>query len=98
MVDHLFLPGGTSACSSSGVSWLHLKHSAEHALRSGSQEANLSIGVEAVEIGALRREVLINISTVSLVVQIGGSWEAWGIHQIMVQLEDENYSVKTSVH
>ena len=92
-MNHLFFPGGTSACSSSGVSGLHLKHSAEHVLRGGSQKANLGIGMEAIEIGALRRKALINIGTVSLVVQVGGSLEARGIYQIMVQLEGENYSV-----
>lgn len=53
LYSHLVLPGDCGASGSAGLARLHLEHSAEQILRGGGEEADLSIGVEAVQVRAL---------------------------------------------
>lgn len=53
LYSHLVLPGDCGASGSAGLARLHLKHSAKQILRGGGEEADLSVGVEAVQVRAL---------------------------------------------
>ena len=69
---NLLLPGGATSSPCRHIPWLHLKYSAEEVFRGDGEEPDLSIpGVEAIEVGALWREVLINVGVVAAVVQVG---------------------------
>lgn len=86
---HLFLPGSTTPSSHRCIPRLHLKHCAEEVFRSGGEEANLSIGVETIEVGALWREVFINVGMVAGVVQIGRSGKPRSKIQLSIKLRIE---------
>lgn len=45
----------------SSIPWLHLQHGAEELLWGLSEEANLSVGVKAVEVGWLSRKAVVNV-------------------------------------
>ncbi len=86
---HLLLSSDNSPSTSPRVSGLHLQDRPEQALRSGCKESDLGIGMEAVEIGAFRRQAVVNVAVVAQVVGAGGLGEARGIDQLTVQLKRE---------
>ena len=51
----------------------------EEVLGSGREEANLGVGVQAIEVGALGRELLVDEVVVGLILGIGGGGKAWSI-------------------
>lgn len=58
---YLLLAGGSAALPRSPVSGLHLQNGAEQLLRCLRQEANLGVGMEAIQVGRLRRKCVINV-------------------------------------
>lgn len=65
-VSCLLLAGRSCACSRVGLFGLHFQDSAKQLLRRDCQEANLSIGVQAVQVGALGGQVLVDVFMVAL--------------------------------
>lgn len=58
---HLFFPCDASSISSLAVPRLHFQHSSEEFFRCLGQEANLSVWMQAVQVGRLRGQLSINI-------------------------------------
>jgi len=57
----LFLSGGASTLTDSSVPGLHLQYRAKELLRGLREEADLSVGMEAVQVGRLGGEGLVYV-------------------------------------
>ena len=75
-VSYLFLAGHARSASASGVPRLHLEHSAEEIFGGGGEELYLGVGVQPVQVGALRRQTLVYVCVVTLVVRVRRDWES----------------------
>lgn len=62
----LFLAGHARARSRVTLFGLHLQDGSEQLLRGDGQEADLGVGVQAVQVGALGGQVLVNVLVVAL--------------------------------
>lgn len=60
-IMHLFFPGNASSISSVAVPRLHLQQGSEELFRCLGQEANLSIRVEAVQVGRLGGQLSVDV-------------------------------------
>lgn len=58
---YLFFSGGPCSVSSVAVPGLQLQHGAEELFRRLGQEADLSVGVEAIEVGRFCRQLGIDV-------------------------------------
>ena len=83
--DYLFLSGAACPSSCSSVARLHLKHCPEEVLRGGCEEANLGIGMEAIEVWGLWRQ-FIDVAMVTGVIEIGRGNEARCQEQLTIKL------------
>ena len=63
---YLLLPRHSPASCSTGLFGLQLQDGAEQLLRGDGEEADLSVGVQAVQVGALRWQHLFDIGMVAL--------------------------------
>lgn len=83
-LDPLLSGSGASTCCS-GITRLHLKHSPEQIVGVCCQELDLSIGVKAVQVRALRRQALVDVCMVSLVVRV--RWQRESRRQVQLSLK-----------
>lgn len=74
---YLFFPRSSPTASSTSITGLHLQHRTEQGLRCGGQELYLSIRVQAVQVGTLRRQGLIYVGMVRHIVGVGRNGEPW---------------------
>ena len=75
---YLFFTAHAATTAASSVTRLQLQHGTEERLGVGGEELDLGIRMEAVEVGALRGQHLIDVRVVTLVVRVGWHREAWG--------------------
>lgn len=68
--SHRFVPGPHSSFTHAGVPGLHLQHGAEELLGGLGEEANLSIGVETIQIRRLWRQSIVYVLYREIQVQV----------------------------
>ena len=95
--SHLFFTTDSTSTAGTSVSWLHLKNSSEQVFRHSSQELNLSIRMQTVQVGTLRRQALIYIVMVTFVVRVGWHWESRGQVQLSVKLEKKKIMFRLGI-
>ena len=58
---YLLLPRDSASFATASVARLHLQHGAEQLLRRLAQEADLGVGVQAVQVGGLGGEAVVDV-------------------------------------
>ena len=83
---YFFIPGPTDRCAFPTIPRLHLQYNTEKTLRSRGEETDFRVGMEAVEVGRLGREGLVNVAVVGLVVDGWREPESGGQIEIVIDL------------
>jgi hypothetical protein len=72
--NYLLLPAHASCSCCSCILGLHLQYCTEQGLRRGGQELNLSVRVQAVQVGRLRGQAFVDVRMVALA-KLSNTWQ-----------------------